>query len=466
METLECRRHLDGTLDTASLTPTLAPGLTWAYQNSGVITSTITQTVVGPTTFNGNSAIEEDATTQITQPFAQTSTSRTYLGTNASGFVQYGVTSDVGGTEMTLTYDAPYVELPATLTPNVPSTSTTDESNASGGGTGVHVSTLTIAYTLQSPIQHITVPAGSFDAYEIDVSITQTAGEPSTFQEWFAPNVGLVQSITGTGPSALTEQLTSFSGSTGGTGGTGGTTAAISAALTGPLPASVVGTATLKLKDSLKLTAQSAFNGKYTASVFLSSAPDGSDDVYTLSSTHGQVKLAAGKSKVVPLRFSPAIPASVPAGSYYVFASTTDASGNVQLSSITTLTIAAPSVDLTGAVLRVPSKAVSGKKTPVTFEITNTADANVPAIGTVSIYFVSSSTADGGAGATLYTISPAVISRKINLKPGKSTTVSLSVVLNTTSYLGISIDPLQATFTDDLNVANNYFHSSTPIAVS
>lgn|GEM_PF-4538334 len=464
VERLESRQLLSASVSATTLNPTFKTGEVWTYQVSGGITGTETQTVIGAATFNNASTTEVDQNNNFTAPSSITSTVKSYLAFTSDGLINYGNVTSTSGITTTNTLTPAQVQFPETLTVGSPFTQTVTEnsvSQPSGQTTNTSITQTTTLVTGNA--ESVTVPAGTYNAFEVDVTTGTT-----TVRFWFAPNVGLVKAIIPS-TTAVTEELSSFTGGpsgtggNGGNGGTGGTgTGTVSSALKTPLPTSVVGTTTLKLKDSVTLTSSGGTtSGAVSESIVLSPTTSASDSVFTLATGHASVKLASGKSKALPLKFAKSIPSTVAAGTYNEIIVTTDPAGNTQSSVAGQLTVAAPVVDLSGAFTKAPTSASAGKKVPVSFSITNSSAANVPAVGTIQIDVDSSPDGLLSDATVLDTIT-----KKVNLKPGKSMKVTASVVLSTTSFVVVNIDPGHTVFSNDTNLTNNVFATSSAITVA
>ncbi len=203
VEALESRQLLSATVNATELNPALAPGVTWAYQLTGGITGTQTQTVAGPGTFNGTSATEVDVTNNLTAPSAISTTVKNYLAFTSQGLIEYGTITLAPGVTTATAISPPLIEFPSTLTAGVPVTNTYAYGSASSTSGTSQTSRETVTLTLASATaQTITVPAGTFIAYEVDDSTTGTGN--GTVQSWFAPNVGIVKQIIST--SAATDR--------------------------------------------------------------------------------------------------------------------------------------------------------------------------------------------------------------------------------------------------------------------
>jgi hypothetical protein len=461
VEALEPRRLLSATVNATDLNPPLTAGVTWGYQLTGGITGTQTQTVIGPGTFNGTSATEVDITNNFTSPTTATSTVKNYLAFTSQGLIEYGTITVASSVTTATAISPPLIEFPSTLTVGTPVTNTYAYGSSSSTSNQAQTSTETVTLTLVSGTpQSITVPAGTFSAYEVDNSTTGTGS--GMIQSWFAPNVGIIKQVINTSATPVTQELTSFSGGTGGTGGTGGSgTGALTPALKTALPSSVVATTPLSARDSLTLTAGSAVKGAASAQVLLSKDTNPSDSAFTLASGHMALNLASGKSRVLPLKFVKSIPASVAPGTYNVLLVTTDPSGATQTAVGQQLTVAAPTVDLTGSIVKAPATAKAGRKVPLTFTIANSTAANVPASGAVQVQFEAS---PDGLQADASVVDS--VTKRVNLKPGKSMKFTVSLPLSATSFVVVDVDPNNAAFPNDANPANNVFATSQALVVS
>jgi hypothetical protein len=108
--------------------------------------------------------------------------------------------------------------MPATLSVGSPFSQTstaTGTTTLSDGTTSTTTDVFDNIYTLASDTTlQITVPAGTFSCYEVDESVTDTINGTSSLdmsQNFYAPGVGLIETVDGTGSDETTEELTSFS---------------------------------------------------------------------------------------------------------------------------------------------------------------------------------------------------------------------------------------------------------------
>jgi fibronectin-binding autotransporter adhesin len=198
---------------TSLLSAELIKGATFNYTDFSSASSTtesFDDTTIGPATApTGQNSIEFDS--QITEAgFTNSFLDQTYLASTSAGIVLYaGVTSaitDDGSVSTTdsSSFSPPQISMPATLTAGqtVDSSSTvTYQSEDAQGQTSDSTSTQSEAFTLVSETpQSISVPAGTFNAYEVDSTTTDqdtSTGDTKTTtdQGWYVPNVGCVKAV-------------------------------------------------------------------------------------------------------------------------------------------------------------------------------------------------------------------------------------------------------------------------------
>ena len=151
----------------------------------------------------------------------------------------------------------------------------------------------------------------------------------------------------------------------------------------------------------------------------------------------------------------------MPAGSYHLLFQITDPTGAKNTVDVATITVAPPQIDLTGAFSKVPLVETIGKKQTLTILVSNQGTTTATGMLPIVIDASPDGTLDGGAVQLLSTSKP------INLRPGKSTRITLSFVASsaipTNSHLVAQLDPAN-TF-GDVNIANNTFASSQRIAI-
>jgi fibronectin-binding autotransporter adhesin len=206
-EPLETRVLLSGISATALLAPRMVPGNSWTYlgtSTSTTETELITETVIGSTTFNGNSATEIGSTDGTDpQPYLAD-----FYGFDSAGnYVNYGNESfetgdDVRETTAYSPYRLVFVnDMAAGVAYDTSNTSVDTETNDGSTTTGDTIEEdheLTLVSTTLAPI---TVPAGTFNTYEgidVDTSTAPDGDDPPTVttqtsQVWYAPGIGTIK---------------------------------------------------------------------------------------------------------------------------------------------------------------------------------------------------------------------------------------------------------------------------------
>jgi Bacterial Ig-like domain (group 3) len=237
----------------------------------------------------------------------------------------------------------------------------------------------------------------------------------------------------------------------------------LSATLIGPASTTALSTMPLKLHEKLKLTASNgAVAGSAAATVVLSPSESSADSVLTLASVSSTLKLPAGQGKTFNLRLPKTIPSTVPtipmefssnhSGIYHVLIELTDAAGNVfTLDSGQTIGVAQPTVDLSGAFVKVPASVKSGMPFLTTITISNSSSSTVTAIGKLRIEIEASPDGQTDDAAPLVTLL-----RHIDLKPNESILVTFRSKLSTIENLVGILEPENIAFAD-LNTSNNSF---------
>ena len=220
----------------------LVPGTQWSYQYSGSINQTQTQTVGGTTNFGSVLATEIN----LSSP-----NETVYFGFNGAGYVAYGSAQSQSGTATTDVFTPPVVEIPATIVAGTPSVSTfTYTQTDTPPGTTTTSPEITNSLQLVSnTLQPITVPAGTFNAYEIIENQTSSSGF-AVNDNWYAPGVGLIKATDGTGSNQFTQELTAFT-----MGSATSASGDVAASFVGTLPKTIVEATPLKLKGKLSFAA-------------------------------------------------------------------------------------------------------------------------------------------------------------------------------------------------------------------
>jgi hypothetical protein len=198
--------------------PDLREGTTLAYvdlYNGAPVTNGVTDTsavVKGTTTYAGNTAVEVDITSNSVTPPTEdggtptydTSVAKGFFGYTSQGLVTYGETVDsVTGKTV---YTPAAVQLPPVMVagqayPSSYSTTATFINSSGGMVTATYQDDLVNTLVSETTVP-ITVPAGTFDCYEVDQSDTTTHTDPASTstqvnRNWFNPSVGLVKSEDG-----------------------------------------------------------------------------------------------------------------------------------------------------------------------------------------------------------------------------------------------------------------------------
>lgn len=466
IEMLENRRLLSVSSTILSSLDTVA-GNIWTYQsNAGGTTTTYTDTSDGPTTVNGQTVYPVDTTGAYT--------TSTNFGLSSAGLIGYSTHSTQ--TSQGLIYDdtttyLPYkISFPAVLNVGQPVTSTWTNSVVQAvtgypttSTTSADSDTLTLASDTQ---QLITVPAGTFNAFQINetYTITPTDGSPPTTATdvfFIAPGTGAIEYVTGSlaNPTS-TDVLTGFTPAPGTGNGKGPTP--VAPALTGSLPTSIIAGSKTKISQTLTITnpASAPFSGSATTELFLSTdSTVDADSIALPGSTSKSLTLQAGKKFSEKLSLA-SLPTSIPSGTYHLVAQVTDAIGDTTTgASAGTVTIAPPQIDLGVAYKKFVATGKLGKPYTETLTISNS--GNIAAAGPLSIVIDASPDGNLSDGVQV-----ASLPKTINIKPGKSITVPVKVTASSagTAFLIAQIDPAN-TFAD-VNLANNLVVSPAVVVIS
>ncbi len=336
--------------------------------------------------------------------------------------------------------------------------------------TSTETSALTIKLTSET-FQSITVPVriAPYNAYLFDVTEVLTQPDNSktttTSQEWVVPGLGPIKIVTDNGEDDMTSHVAGNGGGAGsggsGEGGAGGSSS-LAASITGSLPASVIAGEKTLINQivTLHTTTNTAYNAPASTQLYLATGNTIDDGSILLPAKSTKtIKLKTGAHQAI--RFSlKSIPASVPDGIYHIIAQVTDSAGNIsQAASAGTIAVAPSQIDLSVVVGKFATTAKAGRKFIGTLTLTNA--GNAAAVGSLPIEVETSPNNNPADGMPLVNIP-----KKINLKPGKSLSIPLSLLIPNagTFFLIFDIDPGN-TFSD-FNLANNAVVSSTPITIS
>jgi hypothetical protein len=247
-----------------------------------------------------------------------------------------------------------------------------------------------------------------------------------------------------------------------GTAGVNNVSTTLSTSLVGKLPASAITGQKLKIRQTITFTniGTTPLVGTATAAFYLSPTNTVTSSSIPLPGTiSAKLNLKPGKHQRVSITVS-TLP-STASGDYYLVLRTADLSGATAIAaSATKMSVAPPTVDVSGAFAKVPTTVSVGQKSTVTVLITN--HSNIPVSGSLDIVIKSSTDATLDSGD----VTLATTTKKLNLKVGKSIRVTLKNLLaptNPGSYFFIGqVDP--ANTANDVNLANNIFTS--PVTVS
>ncbi len=299
--------------------------------------------VIGPATFTHKTV--EIGITSSTLLGVVLGTTKNFDALTSTGLINYGGvgTQFIGTTsaQTSQSYSPPEVILPATMTSGktytLSNTLTSDTKGQSGSTKSVIMLTRTLK--LESAMKSVAVPAGTFKSYVIDVSIMSSATTTVTVtigkttitkttkssntesgKEYWAPNVGLVESAIG----GSATELTAFIGKS---------PLAYTGKITGTLPKTTL-TAGQKTNITAKLTltnsGKTAIKGPLAISYYLSQYPSvATGEIPLNKSVTPTVNIAAGANDPFTLNIT-TIPASTPTGLYYIVAEVTDYTGSIR----------------------------------------------------------------------------------------------------------------------------------------
>jgi Ca2+-binding RTX toxin-like protein len=315
LEPLE-RRCLLSVSATTLLGPSLTTGTEYVYENyangspAQLAGGDTNETVIGPATFNGMSAIE----TNTVVPGLFPESIQSYSQLVAGALVQYGSTqtgSGIEGVSPPTVDTPPYISLPATLTEGVPYTTsytaTTSQAGVPAGSTyssgldGMYSYSVELA---SDATQSITVPAGTFNAFEVDTKVDSdyAAGSFGSLypsletdtRDFYAIGVGLVESISTTNLLAIPEVASGGSVTVSGAPNTFGSTVTTLELTNYGTPARLVFTSTPSYMSVLG-------NGGFTVDVVDANGNLVTTDYSTITLSLNQINgavLSAGETSV------------------------------------------------------------------------------------------------------------------------------------------------------------------------
>jgi hypothetical protein len=436
--------------------PVTRPGTTWNYQtldSTGAPNGdTETITVGQLTTYNGYPAYQENVTSFIG---GVTGTQQDYFNIVNGTYVDYGieVTDDGNGGHGSAVNNPPDVLFPKVLNAGQPYTSNYDfvetYTNSDGKTTDSTVG-FSDTYTLVSdqPTK-ITVPKGTFNAYEIDNTGTTTTTDSTTGMmttntddpttDYVVPGIGDIESINGTGTSQTKDVLVSFNAANERLGfGQGPTDAQTGNAIKPPI--------TVKI---------------FNAQGALDSTGGDSTDAVTLAITGGSAALGGTVTVSAVGGIATFDNISVPTAGTYTITASVDSSVTPITSSTFTVSQAPPSsVTPVLSRLKVPVSAVSGTTVngSASVTVTNNTQSTVSGNQTETTYLSTIPTLDTSA---IQVGKP--VTKSVNLKPGKSAVITVPIkTLPQVSAAGNYYLLFQTT---DSSGASSVVASSSTIAV-
>ena len=380
--------------------------------------------------------VNANTVSEITDEFF-TSTSD---GLIDSGGITKTMNDGVLTSTMTTTFSPQKLVIPTSLTPGQSVTNSyteTDVTTPSGGASTTDMTAVSETLTLASSTSTVTVPAGSYTAYELHDTETDTdttsggTASTSTTEDYFASGTGLVQAVSGplSAPTG-TLQLVSTDITSGGGGGGGGGGGAVTGTGIAPtivkstVPTAVVAGAKLHATLRLNLTDALATSEKgYTVRVYASTSSTldtATDPLVTSVVKTSTIKAAKTAPLTIPIT---TLPASLANGTYYLNIQTTDSAGNTDSATLgTTVTVAAPFVALSETVTSPFTTALVGGakgKGSVRVAITNSGNVASTGITPINLTF---STTTGVIGTSF-----ATLNKKLNIPVGKTVTVAVPV---------------------------------------
>jgi hypothetical protein len=200
IESLENRRFFS--VSDSIFAGSLATGSKADYEvfSSGKLLGNQDGQVVGPATFNGHSATRLKSTFLPKGSTIPTTTTNYYATLGSLGFEAFGETMTTTSYTSNLYFSPEEIEFPASVVAGKTYKSTYIDKTIQTIGGHSTTSYLTIILEVKlvnaSPTVSITVPAGTFKCYQLDQVTYAGSPTPSTLTAYYAPNVGLVESIS------------------------------------------------------------------------------------------------------------------------------------------------------------------------------------------------------------------------------------------------------------------------------
>ena len=206
IEPLDSRKLLSTSISAATLVgPMLTKGAQFVFSATDSTKLNITENLIGTTTFNKIKTVEDDVSLSV----APGEVNHMYLTLDSNGLREPGNKITFKSKSQTTTNSPPQTLLPASMTAGKKYTFTSTSSLLSKSGGTKRTGTFELMSSTESTQK---VTAGTFKAYEVDLSITNSGSKSTeTEKEWWSPTVGLIKLIDSVpGSPTLTAQLASY----------------------------------------------------------------------------------------------------------------------------------------------------------------------------------------------------------------------------------------------------------------
>jgi hypothetical protein len=239
--------------------------------------------------------------------------------------------------------------------------------------------------------------------------------------------------------------------------------ATVTVTVPGPVPAQVLAGVKVNSKIGVNLANNDTVraHGRFTLTLFASTDQTLSVGDAQIFTGNESASIASGKNHTYKITVK-TFPQNL-SGNYFILAEVSGPAVNPAVgASISAVSIQQPFIDLGNLVTQSPLTARVGHKFAITLKVTN--NGNIPAKGPLAIALGLSNSPAGSAPFSLGTLS-----KSINLKPGASKLLHLSVplplgVVTGNEYIVADIDPANAFL--DPNPANNTSVGQQAISVT
>jgi hypothetical protein len=237
-------------------------------------------------------------------------------------------------------------------------------------------------------------------------------------------------------------------------------TPALRVSVPGPIPVAAIAGA--KVNDRIKVNIANDGTGKFSGRtiVTLYASPDGtySSVDAQLSGVTSSLSIPAGTNRTVFIKVAK-FPQTL-SGEFFLLANVITPTQTIVGVSTAKVDVSPPNIDLSDAITSVPSVVHLGGKMNATLNVSN--HGNETATGTLGTLFALSTNSDGSNPFTV-----ATLTKHINLKPGATTKLHLSVPVALGSpsgnqFIVAVVDPSDVF--NDSNLANNTAVSTSPVS--